>query len=398
MHKHIITLLCATSVVLSAPAMAKMHLRPDAPARYEVQRGDTLWRISGKYLYSPWQWPKLWNANRSQIHNPQLIYPGQVLTLSYVNGQPRLSIDKTSIPTIKLQPRVHQLSSGYGINTIDVDFYKLFMQRPQVMAKDQIKQSAKLIAGPDGHMMYGAGDRVYADRALEPGRYLVFNMDKEVRDPDTHKFLGQLVRFSGEVATLPNKNSALEQRSEHDKKVLPDDEYYTRKNVFVKLPTLTAQPLTVTSGVSEISEGDYLLKLTNEDQSFQIMPHAPNTQIKGKVAAILDGIVEAGPYQTIILNVGSDQGIDKGTVLSLYKKSSKLKTGLRQNNNGDHGVLRYLSIPAEEVGMALVYRVSDKLSSAIILDAKTNIDVGDMVMNPGHDLDDVTDNRGENQE
>ncbi|MDF7675300.1 LysM peptidoglycan-binding domain-containing protein [Neisseriaceae bacterium ESL0693] len=393
MHKRIITLLCAASVVLSAPVMAKMHLRPDAPARYEVQKGDTLWHISGKYLYSPWQWPQLWNANRNQIRNPQQIYPGQVLILGNVNGQPRLQIDTTSIPTIKLQPRIHNLSSGYGISTINVDFYRLFMQSPQVMTKDQLRKAPKLVSGPDNRMMYGAGDRVYADRSLEPGRYLVFRLDQEIRDPDTHKSLGQLVRFNGQVVTLPVQNSALKERDEQDKKALPDDEYYTRKNAFIKLPTQTAQPLTVTSAVSEISDGDYLLKMTDEDKPFQIMPHAPDTQIKAKIVGILDGIVEAGPFQTVVLNAGTAQGIDKGTVLSLYKKSRQLKKGLRPDKSSDHGVLRYLSIPAEEVGMALVYRVSDNLSSAIILDARTNINVGDLAMNPGHDLDDVTVNR-----
>lgn len=392
MHKHIITLLCSVGMVLSGSAIAKMQVRPDAPARYEVQRGDTLWKISGKYLYQPWQWPKLWNANRAQIRNPQLIYPGQVLILSYVNGQPKLSIDSSTIPTIKLQPKVHNLSVGYGISTIDVNLYKLFMQSPQVIPKSEISKAAQIIAGPENRMMFGAGDRVYADKTLEPGRYLIYRLDKEVIDPDTHKKLGQLVRFNGEVATLQGKDSALDNRNGADKKALPNDEYYTRVNSFVRVPTQTAQPLAVTSSVSEISPGDYLQKITNEDLTFQIMPHAPNSEIKAKVAAILDGIVEAGPYQTIILNAGSNQGIDKGTVVSLYKKNHHLVVGASKNKDKRNSLVRYMSIPAEEVGMALVYRVSDKLSAAVILNASTNIDVGDMAMNPGHDLDDVTQN------
>ena len=56
-----------------------IKVRPDAPQRYVVKNGDTLWGISGKYLYSPWQWNRLWGANRGEIRNPHLIYPGQVL-------------------------------------------------------------------------------------------------------------------------------------------------------------------------------------------------------------------------------------------------------------------------------------------------------------------------------
>ncbi|PIT26607.1 peptidoglycan-binding protein LysM [Snodgrassella alvi] len=391
MHKHIITLLCTLGMAISAPAMAELKLRPDAPTQYVVKNGDTLWSISGKYLYSPWQWPQLWGSNCAQIQNPQKIYPGQVLTLRYVDGQPRLGFDDNSgIPTIKLQPRVRNMSSGYGINTVDVDFYRIFMQHPQVIDKQQTRKAPRLVAGPESRVMFATGDRVYADRPLEPGNYLVYRIEKNITDPDTHKYLGQLVRFSGEVATLAGQNSALAERSPSEAASLPKDEYYTRVNPLIKLPTQTAQPLVVTNTASEISKGDYLLKITDEHDSFQMMPHAPKTQVKGKIISVMDGTDEAGTYHTITLNLGSNDGVDKGTVVSLYKKSHQLKTGIPTNSEASHSVVKYLSIPAEEVGLALIYRVSDKLSSALIISTSSSVKVGDMVMNPGHDLDDVT--------
>jgi nucleoid-associated protein YgaU len=391
MHKHIITLLCTLGMAISAPAMAELKLRPDAPTQYVVKNGDTLWSISGKYLYSPWQWPQLWGSNRAQIQNPQKIYPGQVLTLRYVDGQPRLGFDDNSgIPTIKLQPRVRNMSSGYGINTVDVDFYRIFMQHPQVIDKQQTRKAPRLVAGPESRVMFATGDRVYADRPLESGNYLVYRIEKNITDPDTHKYLGQLVRFSGEVATLAGQNSALAERSPSEAASLPKDEYYTRVNPLIKLPTQTAQPLVVTNTASEISKGDHLLKITDEHDSFQMMPHAPKTQVKGKIISVMDGTDEAGTYHTITLNLGSNDGVDKGTVVSLYKKSHQLKTGIPTNSEASHSVVKYLSIPAEEVGLALIYRVSDKLSSALIISTSSSVKVGDMVMNPGHDLDDVT--------
>ena len=170
MQKRIITLLCAVGLALSAPVMAQMKLRPDAPARYEVKSGDTLWGISGKYLYQPWQWPKLWGANRAIIRNPHLIYPGQVLVLHYVDGQPRLGFEGGSggIPTIKLTPRVREVSSGYGIATINVNFYRMFMQHPQIIDQMQTQNAPRLVAGPDNRLLYSKGDRVYADGVTEP--------------------------------------------------------------------------------------------------------------------------------------------------------------------------------------------------------------------------------------
>lgn len=391
MHKHIITLLCALSMAISAPVMAKLKLRPDAPAQYVVKSGDTLWSISGKYLYSPWQWPQLWGSNRDQIRNPQKIYPGQVLSLRYVNGQPRLGFDNSGgIPTIKLQPQIRNLSSGYGISTIDVDFFRMFMQHPQVISKEQTREAPRLIAGPDNRVIYSTGDRIYADRQLEPGRYLIYRIEQNITDPDTHKYLGQLVRFSGEAATLAGQNTALAERSPKDVASLPEDEYYTRKTTLIKVPTRTAQPLVITNSASEINKGDYLLKITDEHDPFQMMPHGPTTQIKGKIVSVMDGIQEAGPYQTITLNLGTNDGVDKGTVVSLYKKSRQLKADLSNEPKKSRSVVKYLSIPAEEVGLALIYRVSDNLSSALIINASQAVQIGDLVMNPGHDLDDVT--------
>src|SRR5436305_1382395 len=62
-------------------------LSPNAPSQYTVRSGDTLWGISGQYLRQPWRWPQLWGMNRQQVHNPHLIYPGQILYLVQRDGR-----------------------------------------------------------------------------------------------------------------------------------------------------------------------------------------------------------------------------------------------------------------------------------------------------------------------
>ena len=81
-------LLAATGLV-----QAQVQLKDGHPERYTVVAGDTLWDISGKFLREPWRWKELWRANPS-IHDPDLIYPGDTLTLSYVNGQPQLTLKR----------------------------------------------------------------------------------------------------------------------------------------------------------------------------------------------------------------------------------------------------------------------------------------------------------------
>lgn len=48
---------------------------------YTVKSGDCLWNIAKKYYGNGAQYTKIYNANKSKIKNPNLIYPGQVLTI-----------------------------------------------------------------------------------------------------------------------------------------------------------------------------------------------------------------------------------------------------------------------------------------------------------------------------
>ncbi len=48
---------------------------------YTVRRGDCLWNIAKKYYGNGGSYPKIFNANRDKISNPNLIYPGQILII-----------------------------------------------------------------------------------------------------------------------------------------------------------------------------------------------------------------------------------------------------------------------------------------------------------------------------
>lgn len=69
--------------------------------------------------------------------------------------------------------------------------------------------------------------------------------------------------------------------------------------------------------------------------------------------------------------------MDKGTVLSLYKRSRQVKVDLENGKSGSKSVVKYVSIPAEEVGLAMVYRTGERLASAIILESLTSVNIGD---------------------
>lgn len=395
MQRRIITLLCAAGMAFSTQTLAaNLEVRPNAPERYTVKQGDTLWGISGKYLYSPWQWGRLWDANRDQIHNPDLIYPDQVLVLRHVDGEPRLGLEQTDgIPVVKMSP--DKEVSGYGIPAIDVNFYRIFMRHPQIVSRKETAAAPRLLSGPEGRLLYTKGTRVYTKGLKEPGRYLTYRINKNITDPDTGKFLGQEVAFSGIVRSLDYTDSVLEQRSKQAGERPKDNEYHTRTHPLITpLRTPSIQPLVVETAISEIQQGDYLMKMPEDTDRFNMVPHEPSRPVQAKIVSVFEGTGVAGQFQTITIDKGEADGLDKGTVLSLYKRNKVMKVDLSNNlaqAPKSKDTVELISTPAEEVALAMVYRTSEHLSSAIILENISDISIGDTAANPGQDLDNMPD-------
>lgn len=67
----------ATQQIEEAPVPAS-----DAPQRtHTVKGGDTLWKIAQAYYGNGGQFPKIFDANRDKLSNPDKINVGQVLTV-----------------------------------------------------------------------------------------------------------------------------------------------------------------------------------------------------------------------------------------------------------------------------------------------------------------------------
>ncbi|MEO6145611.1 MAG: peptidoglycan-binding protein LysM, partial [Sulfuriferula sp.] len=115
-----------------------------------------------------------------------------------------------------------------------------------------------------------------------------------------------------------------------------------------------------------IQAGDRL-KPATDAYSFRYIPHPPATNIQGRVISIYGGVSEAGQYATVVLNQGSRNGLDVGTVLAVYKKGN---------------VVDKIQLPDSRSGLLMVYRVFDKVSYALVMQIHRPVNILDTVRNP----------------
>jgi len=139
-------------------------LNPDHPDRYVVVKGDTLWDISSRFLQDPWYWPNIWNVN-PEIENPHLIFPGDTILLSMIDGQPVLTLKRGKpkltarrLPTrtaeglgiVKLSPKIRASKLDEdAIPVIPNNAIKQFLQYPRIISQRELDQSGYLVASED---------------------------------------------------------------------------------------------------------------------------------------------------------------------------------------------------------------------------------------------------------
>lgn len=339
------------------PRQDEIKLAADAPDRYTVVKGDTLWGIAGHFLQQPWRWPEIWQLNQAEIRNPHLIYPGDIVYLDRSGETPRLRLGRSlnadgSTPSgrhgsrgvSRLEPTVRVHSLDNAIPTIALGSIQAFINRPLIVEPDQLKSAPRILATQEGRVNLGQGDRAYvrglpADESTKS--WHVYRPARPLLDPDTRKPLAFEAQYLGTVNVIRSGDPATVE--------------------VIKLN-------------EEMTEGDRLVA-AQEDQNFNFVPRAPEDgiEVNSKIISVYRGITQVGRNSVVAINQGRQHGIENGHVLKIEQKGRVVR---------DRETREHIQLPNEEVGQLMIFRSFDRVSYGLVVSASKPVSVGDLISNP----------------
>lgn len=364
MFKRLLAVTAAMLLTLAGAVIAA-EMREDHPTTYVVKKGDTLWDIAGRFLKKPWLWPEIWQAN-PQVENPHLIYPGDVLSLVYVDGEPRVRADG---------PRI-----GEAVDTIPLSEVEPFLKQLTVVEDPSLLPH---VAGLEDDRLYStAGQLVYV-RGLDgatPGQ--VVDIARPVsllgggkgKAPPGITPLDMVGRRHHSHWTVPRGfGEATGEVLGYELQVHATGEV-TRVQGEVTVVVLREEG-------REIRVGDRVLPSEAQPYDLQFMPRAPESvPDNARILAVADG-VNAGPRSVVALNVGARDGIRNGHTMSIWHGGA-----LR----GDHVANRShfaahrdkVQMPDDFVGHLMVFRTFDRVSYALVMDGIRPVQHADLLKHP----------------
>lgn len=348
-HKFITSLvfaLCSMAVGAGWAQVPKtpLALKPNAPERYVVVPGDTLWSIAERFTDSPWRWPELWNLNKDQIKNPHRIYPGNVIVIDRTRGQLALS------GTVKLSPRVRAESTAReAIPSIPARVIEPFLTRPLLIEPDGLDNAPRIVAIDEGRVVAGNEGKAFVSGmgdSKEASWYL-YRRGNALVDPDTNLTIGYEAIYLGTARVIRPGEPAT-----------------------VELASVT----------QEIGLGDRLVP-AGRPEIINYAPHAPAAAVQGRVVSIYGGlrtVGEAGIHSVVALNRGKADGLELGHVLALYRHRGTVGDLYKTKNAPDAGI----ALPEERYGLAFVFRVFDRVSYALVMNVTRPVSPMDVVRTP----------------
>ena len=338
MRRIISALLISISTTLAlAQGAQPLQMADGAPDRYVVTAGDTLWGIAAKFLKDPYRWGELWKLNADEIKAPQHIYPGQVIVLDRSGNEPRVKL-----VTYAEQRREYVEPRKKGIPSIAPQDIEPFLSEPRVLEATGLDAAPRIVALQGDRVIAGAGDTIYTTEVkVQHKIWQLFRQGEPLVEPDTREILGYEAVYLG-TARL------------------------TSGGVPSSFRVLTSR--------MEVVRDDRLLPAPRQDVPNYI-PRTPDKMIRAKVIAIYGGVSFGGPQSMVVINRGKGDGLELGHVLAVDLAGAEIVDRYK----GDASTYR---LPDARNGLLFVFRVFDRVSYALVMNATQPMVVGDTARTP----------------
>jgi len=336
-----------------------LKLKQSSPQTYVVVKGDTLWDISAKYLKSPWRWPELWGFN-GQISDPHWIYPGDKISLIYVDGKPQLVINKSK-PKLTMSRHGRKISKSKPIPTVALADIERFLTHSLVVNEMTLQDAAVLVGSERDTLFYKNKDVIFANQALNVGqKYGIYRSGRNFTSPATQHHLGTELELVGRATAI----------------------------VSAKISSLR-----IDSVESEIKNGQLLLPIIEEFPTF-FMPLAVAENIKSSVIASASRYLESGKNNVVIIDGGTAQNISAGHVFSVYQPGKIQFVDQAGNVRTPDMYRAYDEVKAYFIddeterlpnvyrGDLMVFKSFENISYALITNVVRPVRTGDDLINP----------------
>jgi hypothetical protein len=364
----------AVAMLTVATYATAVEVNGGHPDTYVVRKGDTLWDISARFLKKPWLWPEIWQAN-PQVKNPHLIYPGDVLSLAYLDRVvaqpgPRREAPITGIPLDQVEPFLKQLSVVDDVKSL-----------PFVagLEDDRLRATSGQVAYVRGLEGASVGQRWSVVRPT-----VRYALPKPTEDLTAN---GDVTPGSGNLWKdffVPSK------RNQTLGYELAQVNVGTVTKVASGKVDVTTIALQTQVGGREVRIGDRLVPVEANPYDLQFFPHVPAAQTEGldiRVLAVADMFLSGGPRDIVAISAGSADGIDNGTVVSLWRQGRHVANRMkypgssRMDDSLTDGAGR-ITLPDEYAAHAMVFRTYDKVSYALVMEGVKPVLVGYAAKHP----------------